>query len=118
MIVTRRRILALVALVVALAAVGLVAYVRRASTATPASVEAAAPAKSLPTRAPAFPLKPSPNGRYLVDRDGRPFLIVGDSPQALIVQLSVRQAGHFFADRERAGFNSLWINLLCDVYTG
>jgi Protein of unknown function (DUF4038)/Putative collagen-binding domain of a collagenase len=118
MIVTRRRILALVALVVALAAVGLVAYVRRASTATPASVEAAAPAKSLATRAPAFPLKPSPNGRYLVDRDGRPFLIVGDSPQALIVQLSVRQASHFFADRERAGFNSLWINLLCDVYTG
>jgi hypothetical protein len=118
MIVTRRRILALAALVVALAAVGLVAYVRRASTATPASVEAAAPAKSLRTAAPAFPLKPSRNGRYLVDRDGRPFLIVGDSPQALIAQLSVRQAGHFFADRERAGFNSVWINLLCDTYTG
>lgn len=118
MAVTRRRILALVALVVALAAVGLVAYVRRASTATPASVEAAAPAALLATRAPAFPLKVGPTGRYLVDRSGRPFLVVGDSPQGLIADLSVRQAGRFFADRQRAGFNSLWINLLCDTYTG
>ena len=49
---------------------------------------------------------------------GRPFLVVGDSPQALIADLSVRQAGRFFADRQRAGFNSIWINLLCDTYTG
>ena len=60
MIATRRRILALVALVVAVAAAGLVAYVRRASTATPASVETAAPAALLPTPAPAFPLKVGP----------------------------------------------------------
>jgi Protein of unknown function (DUF4038)/Putative collagen-binding domain of a collagenase len=59
-----------------------------------------------------------PTGRYLVDRDGRPFLVVGDSPQALIAQLSEPQADHFFADRQRAGFNSVWINLLCNMYTG
>ncbi len=118
MIVTRRRILALAVVVVGLAAVGLVAYARRASTATPANVEAAPGAALLQTRSPTFPLKLGPNGRYLVDHTGRPFMVVGDSPQALIAQLSVSQAGRFFADRQRAGFNSVWINLLCDAYTG
>ena len=32
--------------------------------------------------APAFPLKVSKNRRYLVDRRNRPFLLIGDSPQA------------------------------------
>jgi hypothetical protein len=110
---------ALLALVVAVVvALGLVAYVRRASTATPAGVETAPPAALLPTPAPAFPLRVGPTGRYLVDSKGRPFLVVGDSPQALIVQLSPTQAGRYFADRQRAGFNSVWINLLCDTYTG
>jgi hypothetical protein len=72
----------------------------------------------LPTPPAAFPLKVGPNGRYLVDRNGRPFLIVGDSPQALIADLSQKQANGFFANRQVAGFNSVWINLLCDVYTG
>jgi hypothetical protein len=85
---------------------------------SPARVTLAQPAKLLPTHPPAFPLRISETGRYLVDRHGRPFLIVGDSPQALIVDLSEKQAGHFFADREAAGFNSMWINLLCDQYTG
>ena len=58
-------------------------------------------------RAPSrYPLKVGPTGRYLVDRDGRPFLIVGDSPQSLIVNLSEAQADHFFANRQAAGFNS------------
>jgi hypothetical protein len=43
--------------------------------------------------------------------------MVGDSPQSLIVNLSERQADRFFANREAAGFNSVWINLLCDTYT-
>ena len=66
----------------------------------------------------AFPLKIAPTGRYLVDQAGRPALIVGDSPQALIANLTEAEADHFFTDRERAGFNSVWINLLCDDYTG
>lgn len=103
-----------------MAFVGLAVYVRRALSAAPApaSVRAARPARLLPTRAPAFPLSVGPTGRYLVDRAGNPFLIVGDSPQALVVNLSERQADRFFADREAAGFNSMWINLLCDQYTG
>src|SRR5690349_8351529 len=34
------------------------------------------------------PVRVSANGRYLIDRQNRPFLIVGDAPQALIVNLS------------------------------
>ena len=111
-------ILAVLALAGAVAVVGLAAYVRRASSATPAGVRPARPATLLPTRPPAYPLRVGPTGRYLVDRNGRPFLIVGDSPQALIANVSETQADRFFANRQAAGFNSVWINLLCDDYTG
>src|SRR5947199_8573243 len=36
----------------------------------------------------AFPLRVSSNGRYLVDQNDVPFLMVGDSPQAAIGNLS------------------------------
>jgi len=113
----RRRTMAAVALVLAVGAIGIAAYVHHESKATAAPVDPAPPATLLPTPAPAFPLHRSPTGRYLVDRKGRPFLIVGDSPQSLIVNLSEAQADQFFADREAAGFNAMWINLLCDTYT-
>ena len=51
-------------------------------------------------RAFVFPLKVSKNRRYLVDQRGRPFLIVGDSPQALIGDLSLKEAETYRADRE------------------
>ena len=66
----------------------------------------------------AYPLKVGPTGRYLVDQQGVPFLITGDSPQALMVNLSEAEADSFFADRQAAGFNAVWINLLCATYTG
>lgn len=66
----------------------------------------------------AYPLKVSANGRYLVDQHNVPFLISGDSPQALIVNLSEAEADAFFADRQAGGFNIVWINLLCATYTG
>ncbi len=117
---TRRWIVGVLVLAGAAALVGLAAYVRwaRSATAAAVSVRLAAPARVLPTHPPVYPLKIGPTGRYLVDRDGRPFLIVGDSPQALIADLTPKQADRFFADRQAAGFNSMWINLLCDDYTG
>ena len=66
----------------------------------------------------AYPLKVSANGRYLVDQNDKPFLITGDSPQALTVNLSEAEADAFFADRQAAGFNLVWVNLLCATYTG
>jgi chitodextrinase len=67
---------------------------------------------------PAYPLKVSATRRYLVDQRNTPFLITGDSPQALMVNLSVADAESFFANRQSAGFNLVWINLLCATYTG
>jgi hypothetical protein len=62
--------------------------------------------------------KVSSNGRYLVDRDGKPFLMVGDAPQALMVNASLRDADFFLADRAARGFNTIWIMLLCNTYSG
>lgn len=66
------------------------------------------------TFSPAFPLKISVNGRYLIDQNNAPFLIVGDSPQGLIGRLSESDAERYFADREVYGFNTAgWIDVLC-----
>jgi hypothetical protein len=63
---------------------------------------------------PAYPLKASANNRYLVDQNDVPFLMVGDSPQALIGNLSPMEAAFFMENRQRYGINALWINLLCN----
>lgn len=65
-----------------------------------------------------YPLKVSRNRRYLVDQRGKPFLIVGDSPQAMIGNLSLKEAKVYLADRKKHGFNSIWVDLLCTTYTG
>jgi len=65
-----------------------------------------------------YPLKASRNGRYLVDQRNVPFMIVGDSPQAMIGNLSLEDAESYLANRKAAGFNAVWVNLLCVKYTG
>jgi hypothetical protein len=64
------------------------------------------------------PLRVGPTGRYLVDQNGTPFLITGESPQAMIGDLTETDAAAFFAKRASQGFNTVWINLLCNSYTG
>ena len=66
-----------------------------------------------------FPVKiSSTNPRILVDQNNAPFLMVGDSPHSLIVNLSASEAASYLADRAAHGFNSLWVELLCVGYTG
>jgi hypothetical protein len=66
-----------------------------------------------------YPLKiSSTNPRILVDQNNAPYLMVGDSPQGLIANLTTNEAAMFFADRAAHGFNTVWINLLCSTYTG
>ncbi len=72
---------------------------------------------SMPGRL-AFPAGISANHRYLVDQNGAPYLLVGDSPQCLSAQLSTADMDYFFADRERHGFNAMWVDILCGPYTG
>ena len=62
---------------------------------------------------PVYPLKLSPNRRYLVDQRNVPFLIAGDSPQALMPTLSETEADRYFANRQAHGFNAAgWINVV------
>jgi len=68
--------------------------------------------------APAYPLKSSANGHFLVDQNSNPTLITGDSPHALMVNLSEADAGTFLADREAYGFNTVTIYLVCGASTG
>jgi Protein of unknown function (DUF4038)/Putative collagen-binding domain of a collagenase len=59
----------------------------------------------------------SANRRYLIDQHHKPYLLVGDAPQAMIGDLSLAQANSYFADRQAHDVNAVWINLLCDEYT-
>jgi Protein of unknown function (DUF4038)/Putative collagen-binding domain of a collagenase len=63
---------------------------------------------------PAYPLKASANNRYLVDQNNVPFLMVGDSPQSLIANLSLAEATTYMLNRRSYGINTLWINILCN----
>jgi hypothetical protein len=64
--------------------------------------------------APAYPLMVSANRRYLIDQNGKPFLIVGDSPQDLMARLTEEEADSYFANRQAHGFNTMgWIDVTC-----
>jgi Protein of unknown function (DUF4038)/Putative collagen-binding domain of a collagenase len=82
-------------------------------TKAPAPVATESP-KAPAASTPAYPVKVSANGRYLVDQNNTPFLIVGDSPQGLMARLSEKEADAFFADRQAHGFNTMgWIDVAC-----
>jgi len=78
------------------------------------AVRAAPAAAGTALEAPAYPLKASSNNRYLVDQRNAPFLMVGDSPQSLIGNLTLPEAALYMQNRGRYGINTLWINLLCN----
>jgi hypothetical protein len=63
-----------------------------------------------------LPLKISDNGRYLVDQKGNPFLVVGDSPWSLIVQLDDRDRETYADNLSRPRVRPL-PTALCGVYT-
>ena len=65
-----------------------------------------------------YPLKASADGRYLVDQNNTPFLMVGDSPHSLIVNLSDADAAGYILNRATNGFNALLAQLYCVGYTG
>lgn len=67
---------------------------------------------------PAYPLKLADGKRYLADQRGKPFMMVGDSPQSLIGRMSDADAEFYLSNRRRYGVNALWINLLCNDRTG
>ena len=52
------------------------------------------------------PTRISDNGRYLVDKDGKPFFYMGDTAWELFHRLSREEADHYLEDRAEKGFYS------------
>jgi hypothetical protein len=66
----------------------------------------------VPAGKPAYPLKQAAGQRHLVDQNGAPFLLVGDSAWSLAVSVSTADADAYLADRQAKGFNSVLVNLI------
>ena len=67
---------------------------------------------------PVYPVKiSSSNPRILVEQNNIPFLMVGDSPQSLLVNLSQSDASAYIVDRGQHGFNTLLMDAICTTYT-
>lgn len=65
-----------------------------------------------PSRPPAFPLSVSPNGRYLVDMAGQPFLINQASSWGLVQALSMADATTYLDDLQQRGFNTVMVSII------
>jgi len=59
----------------------------------------------------AFPLRVSSDGRFLLDRNGIPFFINGDTPWSLTHNLTYEEAVRYIEDRERKGINALILSI-------
>lgn len=64
------------------------------------------------TRAETFPLRVSDDASHLVDADGRPFLLHGDTAWSLIAELTKEEADLYLADRRSRGFNTIVVSLI------
>lgn len=60
----------------------------------------------------------SANGRYIVGTDGQPFLIISDSPQGMMVDLSLADMETFIASRASSGFNMIQVHLIAGTTFG
>lgn len=88
-----------------------------ASPSTPTSPSGSTGGTPAPAPAPGvtdavFPLQVAASKRYLVDAAGTPFLMQGDSPWSLMVQLTREQIDQYLDDRRARGFNTLLLNLI------
>lgn len=82
------------------------------SVRTPSAYTAFSPKPKPPSSPIAFPLGREPDKRYLVDSQGRPVLLNGDSAWSLLVQLTREEAELYLEDRRTRGFNAVLVNLL------
>src|SRR5437763_2346573 len=95
----------------AVACVGLVAVFAVPPAAQAADGNGAAVSQAR-AATPLLPLKTSPDGHFLVDQKGQPFLVVGDSPWSLVAQPREADLDRYLDDRAKKGFNSLIVNLI------
>lgn len=64
-----------------------------------------------------FPLQLHAGGRYLTQSDGTPFIMVGDTPWSIAVQLSEAQIDSYLADRVAKGCNAILFNAIEKTYS-
>ncbi|MGA7125009.1 MAG: DUF4038 domain-containing protein [Chthoniobacterales bacterium] len=76
------------------------------------------PASFANVAVPHYPVKSGPNDRFLVDRDGNPFLMVADSGWGLVGDLSTTDAETYFSNRASLGFNSVLVAIAVSNYAG
>jgi Protein of unknown function (DUF4038)/Putative collagen-binding domain of a collagenase len=79
---------------------------------------APAPTVSSKPSGPPFATSVSPKGRFFLDQYGKPFLVKGDSPWAMMTRVSPEQADLWFTDREKQGFNAAIVSLVGAVANG
>jgi hypothetical protein len=106
--ISRRRALLLAATPVVLALMAVALYVARRADHT----RIAPPPADIASPRAAFPLSVAAGKRYLVDKNGVPFLIQGDAAWSLIAQRTREEAELYIETRRRGGFNLLMVNLL------
>jgi len=78
--------------------------------------DGSAPSDGAPSSA-VFPLVLSEDRRNLVDAQGRPFLIQGDSAWSLVAELSEVDAIRYLDDRARRGFNAILFSVIEPAFT-
>ena len=65
-----------------------------------------------------LPVKASSNGRYLVDQNNNPWLLMADSPQAMICTIDAADMATYMSARQSEGFNAINADAICTTYTG
>ena len=67
-----------------------------------------------------YPIKASPNQRYLVDQNGQPFLLMGFTEHNIVTNIDpgVNSANYqtIFQTRASMGFNAVWVEALVNDY--
>lgn len=64
-----------------------------------------------------FPLTISPDGRYLLQADGAPFLICADTTWSLFCDIPIADIGTFLTNIKAKGFNAVMGNIIEHHYT-
>jgi len=63
-----------------------------------------------------YPLAPSSDGRYYVDKNNNPFLIIGDAPHSILANANNADVTNYMQQRGAQGYNALWIELGMDAH--
>jgi hypothetical protein len=68
--------------------------------------------EGLSTTVSRFPLSIHSSGRYLIQANGTPFFIHGDTPWSIVVQLTEAQINTYLYDRAAKGINAIMFNAI------